>query len=140
MHNKLSKAIAISAKVKSLIKAKVQIAEIINVTLVKDPYITLSLKKSTQEIEFEILMLRDIISRIVKGLPGYDQTRHLPIDYFSESDLKAGYVDLAMADIDTDYLDLSSGDIVSADNVPLEIRNLAEIFISEEIGVGHVPI
>jgi len=122
--NKLQKAIAISAKVRHLIKVKVQIAELISGLSPIEATIILSLKNALHETEFQILMLQNVISRIVLGLPGYDLKRHIAINYFSEGDISIGYIDLAIANIDTDYLDLSTGDIVPADSVPMEKRNL----------------
>ena len=121
--NKLEKAIAISAKVRRLIKAKVQIAEVISGLGPLEATIIPSLKKAQFEIEFRILILKNIISKIILGLPGYDFTRHIEINYISEADLKEGFIDLAMADIDTDYLDLTTGDILTPEEVPEEKRN-----------------
>jgi hypothetical protein len=136
MENKLKKAIAISAKVRKLIKAKVQIAEIISDLSPIEAVISPSLITAQNDLLYEILMLKRIIFTIVSGLPGYDVSRHLVVDYFSEADLKTGYIDLAIADIDTDYLDLSTGDILPPDKVPYEMRNLSDFSISEEVAVG----
>lgn len=121
--NKLEKAIAISAKVRRLTKAKVQIAETISGLGPLEATIIPSLKNALNETEFQILMLKNIISKVILGLPGFDVKRHIKVDYISEADLKEGYIDLAMADIDTDYLDLTTGDIVPPEEVPEEKRN-----------------
>ena len=122
----ITKAIAVSAEVRSLTRAKRTIEGLINEELARYNNKTRGpLTEVLNEIKFQIATKKNYVSRLVNSVPLYDERIHMKVNYISSNDEREGYIDISAADVDVWYLDLNAGRIIPADSVPEEKRNKA---------------
>ncbi len=111
---------------RKLKESKLQIREIADLRLANEPSfnkIVQLLKEATQEIDYKALFLGRKIKNMVSELEGFDPSIHKKIDYISTCDIKDGLVDISLADDEFYFIDLKTGEIISAAETPEEKRN-----------------
>lgn len=106
-----------------LISGKLQLRMLVNVNFKDHEEINRYLKEAERETELKIMMLKSKISKAVSNLDGFDSRIHKAIDYFSLSDQEEGIVDISINFDDKYYLNLSTGEILIAEEVPEDKRS-----------------
>lgn len=109
--------------VRNLIIGKRQLRILVNVNYVDHEEINKHLKIAEDKTELKIMMLKSKIGKAVSNLNGFNGQIHKTIDYFSLSDLEDGMVDISINSDDKYYLNLSTGEILSAEEVPEDKRS-----------------
>lgn len=106
---------------KSLIEGRMLIREASHVKLIQFSDLIKPLKEAENGIDYKLLYVKRKIKSMVSSLEGFDPLIHKQIDYISTADIKEGIVDISLADDDSWQLDLKTGSIKSAKEVPEDI-------------------
>ena len=121
--NKIISILKACSIAKALIEGRMAVREVYEVKLKKFDDITKPLKEAENEMEYKLLYVKRKIKEMVSSLDGFDPSVHKQIDYISTSDIKDGFVDISLADNDSWHLNLTTGSIVSATEVPEDKRS-----------------
>lgn len=115
---KIQSILRICGIIRNLKEGKLQIREVADVKLAKEPAfcnIIKLLKEAEKEIEYKQMYVERKVRNMVSELDGFNHLVHKQINYISTSDIKEGMVDISLADDETWFINLSTGDIISAE-------------------------
>jgi hypothetical protein len=113
MTEQLQTALALSAKLKRLIKAKQEVSEACYVDVAGDIFLVQPLIEFLGRIEPKIDNLRTQIKTVINTIPNYNKEIHLEISYIGKEDLKEGFIDISKEGDESSILDLVTGEIVT---------------------------
>lgn len=112
MTEQLQTALALSAKLKRLIKAKQEIGEACYVDIAGDIFLVQPLIEFLGRIEPKIDNLKKQINTVIQTIPKYNKEIHWEVYYIGKEDLKNGFVDISREGDESSILDLVTGEIV----------------------------
>ena len=101
-----------SARLKRLYEARIKVAELRYTLLYGDIFLMDPLKELLSRLDYKIMAIEAEIQGVVKTITGYNDSIHVKVHYISQAEMKAGIVNISLADNGKDFLDLNTGEIV----------------------------
>lgn len=111
MKEEIELARMISARIRRYLSAKQKLGELIYVELSNDKDVLVPLKEALARLEGEILLLKFKVKSIISSIPGYDEKKHIELDYISLPDLKEKVIDISIKQDGSEFLFLETGEI-----------------------------
>lgn len=100
-------------RLNNLLKARQAVIGILNIYVRGDIFLENPLHETLARLNGQILVRKDAIDSVVSNLPGYSIWIHRRVCCISVEELKAGLIDISLADDGSSILDLETGKIVS---------------------------
>lgn len=102
-----------NAKLLGLQKAKEEVARLLYTEVRGDIFLENPLRETLNRLNGKIMSFKIAIDSTVSNIPGYSIWIHRRIQCLSSDELKAGLIDISLADNGSSILDLETGEIVS---------------------------
>ena len=103
----------INARLSGRQKTKEDVARILYTDVRGDIFLENPLKETLNRLNGKIMSKKVAINSVVNSIPGYSIYIHRRISYIFPEELKAGLIDISLAEDGSSILDLETGEIVS---------------------------
>jgi len=118
MTPQIQKVRMLSARLRRLKRAKLEVAEVRYTLILGDEFLCKPLDEYLARIDGKIDMYKKEIKGVVYTIPNYDKTKHIVIEYLSEEDTKLEMIDISLAGDKTAFLNLETGEITINESYP----------------------
>jgi len=103
----------LNVRLNNLLKARQAVIGILDTYVRVDIFLEKPLQESLARLNGQILVKKNAINSVVSNLPGYSMWIHRKVCTLSTEEIKAGLIDISLAEDESSMLNLETGVIVS---------------------------